>query len=67
MSRCIICGRKLASEISIYCLDCEYELKRVRLKGEESLSDYIVRAKEEKNELIIPDKKIKTLMAWDKR
>jgi len=67
MSRCIICGKKLASEISIYCPDCEYELKRVRLKGEESLSDYIARVEDKRSELIKPDKKIKNLMEWDKR
>ena len=65
MSRCIICGKKLASEISIYCLDCEYELKRVRLKDEESISDYVARVSEEKNGLIKPYKKIKTLMEWE--
>lgn len=67
MSRCIICGKKLASEISIYCPDCEYEMKRVRLKGEESLSDYIARVEEKSIELIKPGKNIKSLMEWDKQ
>jgi hypothetical protein len=40
-------------------------LKRVRLKDEESISDYVARVSEEKNGLIKPYKKIKTLMEWE--
>ncbi len=42
-NRCIICGKKLHDPYAIYCAECEYEIKRVRLEDEESLEDYIER------------------------
>ena len=54
-NRCIICGRKLRDPLSLYCPECEYELKRVRLADEETVEEWIERVKvdidEEKHEL----------------
>jgi len=43
MNRCIICGAPIKNGLNIYCSDCLYELKRVRLADEESLQDFIER------------------------
>ncbi|MGC8565239.1 MAG: hypothetical protein ACP5R0_01560 [Thermoplasmata archaeon] len=43
MNRCIICGAPIKNGLNIYCSDCLYELKRVRLADEESLQDFLER------------------------
>ena len=58
--RCLICGKILHDPLSIYCPECEYELKRVRLKGEESLEEWIERMRENNTSLRIPEG-VKTL------
>ncbi len=45
MSRCIICGKTLTNPIALYCGECEFELKRVRLADEETVEDYISRVR----------------------
>ncbi len=44
-SRCLICGKKIHNPLSIYCAECEYELKRVRLEDEEPLCEWIEKQK----------------------
>ena len=61
-NRCIICGKKLHDPFAIYCAECEYELKRVRLEDEEALEEYIERVKVE--EIKIDLKGIKPLEYW---
>ena len=46
-NRCIICGRKLHDPLSLYCPECEYELKRARLADEESVEEWMERVREE--------------------
>ncbi len=46
-NRCIICGKILHDPLAIYCPECEYELKRVRLADEETFEDYYERVHEE--------------------
>lgn len=43
MNRCIICGAPIKNGLNIYCSDCLYELKRVRLADEESLQEFLER------------------------
>jgi len=43
MNRCILCGAPIKSDLGIYCSDCLYEIKRVRLKDDEPLEDFIDR------------------------
>jgi len=52
MNRCIICGAPIKNNLGLYCSDCLYEIKRVRLADEESLEDYIERMREKKIERI---------------
>ena len=47
-NRCIICGKKLNNPLALYCPECEYELKRVRLADEESVEEWIERKIEER-------------------
>lgn len=47
MNRCIICGAPIKNGLTVYCSDCLYELKRVRLKDEESLQEFIEKHREE--------------------
>ena len=46
MHRCLICGKPLHDPLSIYCAECEYELKRVRLADEENVEEWIERMRE---------------------
>ncbi|NPA75389.1 MAG: hypothetical protein GXO25_04835 [Euryarchaeota archaeon] len=65
-NRCIICGKKLHDPLAVYCAECEYELKRVRLADEESLEEWVDRMSESRmyahNDTEF--EKIKTLDAW---
>ena len=45
MNKCIICNSHLINALDIYCSECSYEIRRVRLKDEESLRLYIERKK----------------------
>ncbi|MEL9999474.1 MAG: hypothetical protein QXG55_04420 [Thermoplasmata archaeon] len=47
MNRCILCGAPIKNGLGVYCSDCLYEIKRVRLKDEESLEDFIQRMMDE--------------------
>ena len=49
-NRCLICGKKLRDPLAIYCPECEYELRRVRLADEESVEEWMERMREEKEE-----------------
>ena len=40
-NRCIICGKILHDPLAVYCAECEYELKRVRLEDDESLEEWM--------------------------
>ena len=48
MHRCLICGKILHDPLAIYCPECEYELKRVRLADEETVEEWMERMKEER-------------------
>ena len=48
-NRCIICGKKLNDPLALYCPECEYELKRVRLADEESVEEWMERVRGEAN------------------
>ncbi|MGC8585223.1 MAG: hypothetical protein ACP5RZ_01990 [Thermoplasmata archaeon] len=50
MNRCIICGAPIREGTSMYCVDCIYEIKRVRLKDEETLEDFIGKMKDKYTE-----------------
>ncbi len=41
MNRCIICGAPIKNGLNLYCSDCLYELKRVRLADDESLQEFL--------------------------
>ena len=56
-NRCLICGKKLHDPLAIYCPECEYELKRVKLKGEESLEEWLERMREERGIKVERDNK----------
>ncbi len=43
MNRCILCGAPIREGLGVYCSDCLYEIKRVRLKDDEPLEDFIDR------------------------
>ena len=49
-NRCLICGKKLNDPLAIYCPECEYELRRVRLADEESVEEWMERVKENRME-----------------
>jgi hypothetical protein len=51
MNRCIICGAPIREGTSMYCIDCLYEMKRVRLKDDEPLEEFIERKRENNVEL----------------
>ncbi|MGC8992494.1 MAG: hypothetical protein ACP5JE_02890 [Thermoplasmata archaeon] len=51
MNRCIICGAPIREGTSMYCIDCLYEMKRVRLKDDEPLEEFIERNRENNVEL----------------
>ncbi len=66
--RCLICGKKLHDPLAIYCSECEYELKRVRLANEETVEEWLERMREE-NSIAAPvhieeREKIKSLDNW---
>jgi len=50
-NRCIICGKKLKNPLAIYCPECEYELKRVRLADEESVEEWMERMGDEREKI----------------
>ena len=49
-NRCIICGRNLRDPLALYCPECEYELKWVRLADEESVEEWMERMREKAQE-----------------
>ena len=53
--RCIICGKTLHNPLSIYCSECEYELKRARLADEENVEEWIERMRENNTTPRIPE------------
>ncbi len=63
---CIICGKKLHDPLAVYCAECEYELKRVRLADEESVEEWMERMRE--NSIVPPGnaghENVKTLDSW---
>ncbi len=65
-NRCIICGKILHDPLAVYCAECEYELKRVRLADEESVEEWVERMKEA--DILIPistkTDNLKTLDNW---
>ncbi|MDP8011661.1 MAG: hypothetical protein ACP5F1_01190 [Thermoplasmata archaeon] len=63
MNRCIICGAPIRNGLGLYCSDCLYELKRVRLSDEESLQEFIDKRMEEKMKYVHHDN-IPKLERW---
>ena len=63
VNRCIICGKVLHDPLAVYCAECEYELKRVRLADEEDVEEWLARMREENRETINA-KGIKSLDFW---
>ena len=58
--RCLICGKPLHDPLKLYCSECEYELKRVRLADEESVEEWMERMRENNRTPCVPEG-VKTL------
>ena len=65
-NRCIICGKKLNDPLALYCPECEFELKRVRLADEETVEEWMERMKSQNISPPVMEERehIKPLDAW---